>query len=287
MLRRRERRARGWSFNRMVPNSLTVIALCAGLTSIRFSLEARWELAVLAIVIAGIFDGLDGRAARLLKGTSKFGAELDSLSDFVSFGAAPAILIYQWTLTDIAGLGWAFSLLFAVCCALRLARFNTDIERPDDDAQPMSRDFFVGVPAPAGAGLAMLPAMVWLEFGFEPARLPAISLVTLAVVALLMISHIPTFSMKRFTVPHRYVLPALLLVGLCFASLVSAPWATLMTVAMLYMISLPLGVIAHRRALRRHLSSASVAPFPGGRGERIGPVAGDAPPSEDRAGRGL
>ena len=117
VLRRRRRRLRGWSFNRMVPNSLTVIALCAGLTSIRFSLEGRWELAVLAVVVAGIFDVLDGGAARLLRGTSKFGAELDSLSDFIGFGAAPAVLVYQWTLTDITGLGWAFSLLFAVCCA--------------------------------------------------------------------------------------------------------------------------------------------------------------------------
>ena len=278
MLRRRQRRLRGWSFNRMVPNSLTVIALCAGLTSIRFALEERWELAVLAIVIAAIFDGLDGRAARLLKGTSKFGAELDSLSDFVSFGAAPAVVIYQWTLTDAGGLGWAVSLLFAVCCALRLARFNTDMELPDDDAQPMSRDFFVGVPAPAGADLAILPVMAWLEFGIDLARLPAVSVTTLVVIALLMISHVPTFSMKRFTVPHRFVLPALLLVGLFFASLVSAPWATLMVVGILYIASLPLGVVAHRRAQKQIAPSASVAPFPGGR---------DTTATGDRAGHGL
>ena len=286
MLRRRKRRLRGWSFNRMVPNSLTVIALCAGLTSIRFSLEGRWELAVLAVVVAGIFDVLDGGAARLLKGTSKFGAELDSLSDFISFGAAPAVLVYQWTLSDIAGLGWAFSLLFAVCCALRLARFNTEIERPSEDAQPMSRDFFVGVPAPGGAGLAMLPVMVWLEFGADVSRLPAVNVAMLSASAFLMISHVPTFSFKRITVPHRYVLPALLLVGLGFASLVSAPWPTLITVGLLYIASLPWSVIVHRRARMRHAPSASVEPFPVDRSGRIVASAQDKDSADDRAGLG-
>ena len=150
MLKERRRRLRGWSVNRIVPNGLTVLALCAGLTSIRFALDGRWDFAVCAIVVAGIFDGLDGRAARILKVTSRFGAELDSLSDFLSFGVAPAVLVYEWSLSGVRGIGWALALLFTVCCALRLARFNSEMEEPMAEQTEWSRDYFAGVPAPAG-----------------------------------------------------------------------------------------------------------------------------------------
>jgi CDP-diacylglycerol--serine O-phosphatidyltransferase len=154
---------RDQSINRLIPNMLTVMALCAGLTSMLYALQARWEPAVIAIVAAGVLDGLDGRIARLLNGQSKFGAELDSLSDFISFGVAPALLLYIWQLSELKGLGWAVTMAFAVCCALRLARFNTKLDNTDLPA--WTSRFFVGVPAPAGAGLALIPVMATFELG--------------------------------------------------------------------------------------------------------------------------
>ncbi len=246
MLKPRARRLKGWAPNRMVPNVLTVMALCAGLTSVRFALEERWALAVLAIVAAGILDGLDGRAARLLKGTSRFGAELDSLSDFISFGAAPAVLIYEWSLVTWRGFGWTVALLYAVCCALRLARFNTEMDQPEEGRPPWTKTYFTGVPAPAAAGLVMLPVMFWLEFEGAFARAPALMTVVMVLVALGMISRLPTFSLKRYTVPHHYVLPVLLAVGLLVAALASEPWATLIAIDLLYLCSLPVAVLLQR-----------------------------------------
>lgn len=251
MPKERRRRLRGWSVNRMIPNGLTVLALCAGLTSIRFALDERWDLAVFAIVVAGIFDGLDGRAARILKVTSRFGAELDSLSDFLSFGVAPAVLIYVWALSGVRGMGWALALLFTVCCALRLARFNSEMEEPVAEQPAWMRNYFSGVPAPAGAALAIVPIMIWLETDSEYARLAAVNGLVLACVALLMISHVPTFSMKRFTVPINYVLPVLLVIGLMFAALVAAPWPTLTAVGLAYLFSIPVTVFNANRQRRR------------------------------------
>ena len=163
MIRKRRRRLRAQPLIHLVPNIFTVLSLCAGLTSIRYALDHRFELAVLLIIVAGIFDGLDGRSARLLKITSKLGAELDSLADFLSFGVAPAVLVYLWSLNQVKAVGWALVLLFATCCALRLARFNTELEDPDRPAW-MSR-FFTGMPAPAAAGCAIIPLL--LAFAFE------------------------------------------------------------------------------------------------------------------------
>ena len=269
MLKERRRRLRGWSVNRMIPNGLTVLALCAGLTSIRFALDERWDLAVFAIVVAGIFDGLDGRAARILKVTSRFGAELDSLSDFLSFGVAPAVLIYEWALSGVRGMGWALALLFAVCCALRLARFNSEMEEPVAEQPAWSRNYFAGVPAPAGAALAIVPIMIWLETDSEYARLAAVNGLVLACVALLMISRVPTFSMKRFTVPINYVLPVLLVIGLMFAALIAAPWPTLIAVGLAYLFSIPVTVFNANRHRRREAEAPPPAddrkaPPPGG-----------------------
>src|SRR6185312_8762284 len=197
---------RGLSFNKMIPNILTLLALCAGMTAIRFGLEEHYRQAVVAIIVAGIFDGIDGRVARLLKGTSEFGAELDSLSDFISFGCAPAIMLYIWTMDSIQGIGWALALLFAVCSALRLARFNTQIgaERPS-----YAYNFFTGVPAPAGAGLVMLPMFLYFQTGLEIFRSPYLVGAVLAAVAALMVSRVPTFSGKRFHMPREWALPLL------------------------------------------------------------------------------
>jgi CDP-diacylglycerol--serine O-phosphatidyltransferase len=246
---KRPPRISGLSFNRLIPNILTVLALCAGLTSIRYGLHAKWEAAVLAIVVAAIFDGLDGRVARLLQGTSKFGAELDSLSDFVSFGVAPAMLLYFWTMQGAGGFGWALVLLFSVCCALRLARFNTMLGQPD--LPPWAYNFFTGVPAPAAAGIVLLPMMISFQIDSEVFKTPAVVSMFLLGVSFLMVSSIPTFSFKRFRVPHKYVLPMLLVVGLFAAFLVTEPWFTLSAVGVVYAASLPFSMRAFHRLSRQ------------------------------------
>jgi len=184
--------------------------------------------------------------ARLLQGTSKFGAELDSLSDFVSFGVAPAMLLYFWSMQRVAGIGWALVLLFAVCMALRLARFNTMIGQPD--LPPWAYNFFTGVPAPAAAGLVLLPMM--LSFQLEDEQLfahPLLNGAILVLVSFLMVSKIPTFSGKRFRVPLSYVLPVMLVMALLAAFLVAAPWTTVTGVTLIYGASIPVSAAAFAR----------------------------------------
>lgn len=241
---RRPARLKGLSFNRMIPNILTLLALCAGVTSMRYGLRGEWERAVLAIVIAGILDGLDGRVARLLRGTSKFGAELDSLSDFVSFGVAPAMVLYLWTMQNAGGFGWALVLLFSVCAALRLARFNTMLGEPNPP--PWAYNFFTGVPTPAGAGLVLVPMALSFNFGDELFRHPALVSVFLTGMAFLEISQVPTFSFKRFRIPHKYVLPMMVLVGVLAAFLVTEPWTTLSALGLLYLASIPFSIRSYR-----------------------------------------
>ncbi len=240
----RSARLKGLSINRMIPNILTLLALCAGMTAIRYGLHREWQKAVVAIVIAAVFDGLDGRVARLLRGTSKFGAELDSLSDFVGFGVAPAVLIYLWTMQNAGGLGWAVVLLFPVCAALRLARFNTMTGTPD--SPPFVHSFFIGLPTPAGAGIALLPMVLWFQYPAEWLRHPVVASIFLVGVALLEISRFPTYSFKRVHVPHRYVLPVMLLVGVLAAFLVTEPWATLSLLGLLYLASIPFSLRSFR-----------------------------------------
>lgn len=243
--------------NALIPNLLTVGALCAGLTGIRFAVLGRWEHAVIAIIVAAILDGLDGRMARLLNATSKFGAELDSLSDFVSFGAAPALILYLWSGHGLGGLGWAAALFFAVCCALRLARFNTMLGDPNPP--PWARYFFTGVPAPAGAGLALLPLMFVFEFGPGVFDRPVVSAIVLVGVGALMVSRVPTYSMKQLHIPRSFMVPALVLAAMAAAALTSAPWMTFIVVGVAYLASIPASVLAQRRA-RREASEASPPP---------------------------
>ncbi|MBV8890026.1 MAG: CDP-diacylglycerol--serine O-phosphatidyltransferase [Alphaproteobacteria bacterium] len=240
-----------FSVNRLVPNILTLLALCAGMTAMRFAMNGYFQAAVYAIIVAGIFDGLDGRIARLLKSTSRFGAELDSLSDFVSFGVAPASVLYLWTMSQLHSIGWAIVLFFAVCCALRLARFNTQLAEPP----PYAAGFFSGAPAPAGAGLVMMPMFASFEWGDWIARSPYLSAVWISGVALLMISTVPTVSLKRIVrVPHHLVIPTLLGVGVATAFLTTAPWPTLTCVGLVYLGSIPLTVRAYYRL--RHAAEA-------------------------------
>ncbi|MEA2782076.1 MAG: CDP-diacylglycerol---serine O-phosphatidyltransferase [Rhodospirillaceae bacterium] len=242
-------RLRDHSFNRLIPNILTLLGLCAGLTSIRLGLMGRWELAVAAIALAAVLDGLDGRIARLLDSSSKFGAELDSLADVIGFGVAPALLLYLWTMHTADGLGWAVSLLFAVCCSLRLARFNTKLDNADLPA--WTGRFFVGVPAPAAAGLALTPMMASFEFGSGIANHPAVVGIVMVGVAALMVSRIPTYSFKRLKVPPRSVLPTMLGIGLLIVFVISTPWITFLAVGLAYLASIPLSMLSYRRLAAR------------------------------------
>ena len=249
------------SLNRLIPNILTLLALCAGMTAIRLALTDKFQSAAAAIIIAGVLDGIDGRIARLLKSVSPFGAQLDSLSDFVSFGVAPAVLLYVWTMAQLQSLGWALVLLFGVCCALRLARFNTQIGA---ELPPYAYNFFTGVPAPAGAVVVMVPMFASFEFGFTVFRSPYLSGAVLATVAALMVSRVPTFSFKRFRIPGEWVLPMLLVIGGLAAFLTTEPWATLLVVGALYIASIPLSIRSYRK-----LREAAEELRAGGRSEEV------------------
>src|SRR5258708_12529220 len=189
----RPRRISGLSLNRMIPNILTLLALCAGMTAVRFAINGKFEAAVIAIIVAGVFDGLDGRVARLLKSTSPFGAQLDSLSDFVCFGVAPGVMLYIWTMSQLASFGWALSLLYAICCGLRLARFNTQL---DVDLPPYAAYFFTGVPAPGGAGLVLVPMYLAFEFGDGFFRSPIFNGILIISLAAFMSPPRPPFSIQ-------------------------------------------------------------------------------------------
>ena len=243
----RVRRIQELPVNRMVPNILTLLALCAGMTAIRFALNDNFQGAVYAILVAGVLDGLDGRVARLLKATSHFGAELDSLSDFISFGVAPATVMYLWTMSALHSVGWAIVLVYAVCCALRLARFNTQLSA---EPTPVAARFFTGVPAPGGAALVLMPLYASFEWGDWIARSPYLGAAWIAGIALLMVSRIPTLSLKKFHLPHEYVMPTLLGVGVVAAFATTAPWPTLFSIGVLYLATIPLTVRAASR-LRR------------------------------------
>lgn len=249
------RRISGLSLNRMIPNILTLLALCAGMTAIRFAINGQFEWAVIAIIVAGVFDGLDGRVARLLKSTSPFGAQLDSLSDFICFGVAPGVMLYIWTMSHLASFGWALSLLYAICCGLRLARFNTQL---DVELPPYAAYFFTGVPAPGGAGLVLVPMYLAFEFGDPFFRSPIFNGIVMIAVAALMVSRVPTFSMKRFRIPHHYVLPVMLGIAVVAAFLTTAPWPTLSAVGVLYIASIPLTVRSFNR-LRREAARQTTA----------------------------
>ena len=233
----------GTPFRKLLPSMLTMMALCSGVTSIRVAIHDQWSKAVICIFLAALFDGLDGRVARFLKASTKFGAELDSLSDFVSFGVAPAILMYQWALADFPRFGWLFSLLFAMGMALRLARFNTMLE---EDNQPAYwSHYFVGVPAPAAAAMAIMPVLVCFDFPeFEPVlRSKIFCTILLSVVSFLMVSRIPTISIKKTKVQNYMLLPLMLFVVIFINFMISQPWLTLGLMICLYIIFIPIGVV--------------------------------------------
>lgn len=239
----------GLTLRALVPNAITAAALCVGLTGIRFAIAGDFEKAVQAIIIAGILDGLDGRIARLLKAQSRFGAELDSLADSISFGVAPALIVYLWTLQSLPRLGWFAALGFAICCVLRLARFNARIDLVDQPHK--SAGFLTGVPAPVGAGLAMLPLYLWIASGNGIFAEPVIVGGWLVLIAVLMISSIPTLTWSRMRPRKRIRLEVIALAGLMVAALLTEPWLTLATVSVLYLFLIPVGLIAYSRVKRR------------------------------------
>ena len=244
----RRKRFQNLSFNRMIPNMLTLMALTAGLTAIRFALDGRWEHATLAIVAAGILDALDGRIARLLKGASKFGAELDSLSDFVCFGVSPALVLYLWTMRDAGKLGWVLVMLFAICCGLRLARFNVMLEDPD--APVWKNRFFTGIPAPMGGGLVLLPMVFSFQVGEEFFRQPWIAGVFLLALAAAMVSTVPTYSFKGVKISRKWILPTMLITGGVAVSMLNAPWISLSVIGVAYIATIPFSIRAHRALVK-------------------------------------
>ena len=250
----KRRRFRQIPVRTLVPNLITLLALCAGLTAIRLAIEAKLEWAVAAIVFAATLDGIDGRVARMLKGTSRFGAELDSLADFVNFGVAPALILYFWGLHELGHAGWIAAMVFAICAGLRLARFNVMIDDPNRPA--WAANFFVGMPAPGGAITVLLPIYVtFLGLPHLAFTAPLVLFYTLAI-AFLMVSRLPVFSGKRVgkRVAPELVLPLFVAVVLSFALLIAYPWPVLATATIIYLASLPFGFMSYRNHQRRDVS---------------------------------
>lgn len=245
-LTRRERG--GLTLRAMVPNAITAAALCVGLTGIRFAISGEFDKSVMAIILAGCLDGIDGRAARMLKAQSRFGAELDSLADSISFGVAPALIVYLWTLQSLPRLGWFASLAFAICCVLRLARFNARIDA--DDQPHKSAGFLTGVPAPVGAGLAFLPMYLWIATGRELFAEPTIVGVWLALIAFLMISNLPTLSWSKLRPRRSIRLEVIAVVALVVAALLTEPWVTLIGISVVYLLLIPVGLVSYVRIKR-------------------------------------
>lgn len=252
-----QRTSGGLTLRAVLPNAITAAALCSGLTGIRFAINGNWQMAVFAIILAGVLDGIDGRIARLLKAQSRFGAELDSLADSLSFGMAPALVMFLWSLQDLPRFGWFASLAFAICCALRLARFNARIDVEDQPHKSVG--FLTGVPAPVGAGLAFLPMYLWIASGEPVFRHPVLVAAWMVAIALLLISNLATMSWTSIR-PRRHIrLEAIALAGLVFAALLTEPWWTLAGICLVYLALMPLAIVRYGRIKRQRGLAGSVA----------------------------
>ncbi|KHK91059.1 CDP-diacylglycerol O-phosphatidyltransferase [Novosphingobium malaysiense] len=256
--RSRRRLARGLSMRAIVPNAITAAALCSGLTGIRFAIGGDFERSVQAVILAGLLDGIDGRAARLLKAQTRFGAELDSLADSISFGVAPALIVYLWSLHQLPSIGWIAALAFAICCVLRLARFNARLDMLD---QPHKQaGFLTGVPAPLGAGLAFLPMYLWIASDVPEFANPIVVSAWMVLIAFLMISSLPTLSWSRLRPPNSLRLGMIALVGLTVAALLTEPWFTLVAITIAYLLLIPMGLVTYARVRRQAPSPATPDP---------------------------
>lgn len=246
---RRFRLREGLTLRAMVPNAITASALCCGLTGIRFALEEQWPLAAGAIVLAGVLDGIDGRVARMLKAQSRFGAELDSLADSIAFGVSPALVLFLWSLNELPRFGWLIALALAVCCALRLARFNAQIDLEDQPHK--SAGYLTGIPAPAGAGLAMLPLYLWIETDQDMFRHYSVIGPWVLLIAFLMISNVATFSWSSLNVRKNIRLEALAVFAIMAASLLTVPFITLTAICLIYLALIPFGIMSYAKVRRQ------------------------------------
>ena len=247
------------TYHKLIPNIITIMALAAGLTGIQFAMDGNWERAVIAIVVAAMLDILDGATARILKAASDFGGQLDSFSDFLSFGVAPAMILYLWVLEESGKVGWIAMLVFAVATALRLARYNIT---PTPKTGVWSKGFFAGVPAPAGAGMALLPLFIWLlsptffeQFAFANAAVG----IWVLLCAGLMVSRIPTWSTKQIKLPAKMAMPALGVAALLIAALVQAPWHTLTIMCLTYISTIPFSIRHFRKILKENKEEFALA----------------------------
>ena len=264
----------GLTLRALIPNAITASALAFGLTGIRFAITAAtghplpagsgtglplddWQKAVLAVILAGMLDGIDGRIARLLKAQSRFGAELDSLADSISFGVAPALILFLWSLQDLPRLGWFASLAFALCCVLRLARFNARIDLVEQPHK--SAGFLTGVPAPVGAGLAFLPLYLWIATGREEFREPVLVGLWLVVIAFLMISNMATISWTSIRPRRSIRLELLALLAIVGAALLTEPWLTLVGICLVYLATIPYGLWSYAKVKRQRALRAAPA----------------------------
>ncbi len=256
----RRRLPRGLTLRALVPNAITSAALCSGLTGIRFAIGGDFHAAVLAVILAGLLDGIDGRVARLMKAQSRFGAELDSLSDAIAFGVGPALILYLWSLSAVPRFGWFAALALAVSCALRLARFNASIDLP---GQPhKSAGFMTGVPAPVGAGLAFLPLYLWFASGLNVLRSPIVVGPWALLIAFMMISNLPTLGWSAMRPRRSIRLEVIALAGMVIAALLTEPWFTLVAICGVYLALIPVGVWRYRRIRQQRAAAGQMRPEP-------------------------
>ena len=263
----RDRPRRGIPLRAVAPNAVTALALCFGLSAVRFAISERWELTVAATIVAGVLDGLDGRIARLLKGESRFGAELDSLSDVIAFGVAPSVVLYLWSLQYMPQFGWTIALSLAVCCALRLARFNAQIDAAEEPRK--AAGFLTGIPAPAGAYAAFVPIFLWLAANDAGLGTIAIILRSTYVVvpwtiliALLMVSSVATYSWYSLRLRRTVRFAAIAVIALAGAAVISAPWPTLSIVIVGYLLTIPFSARSYARIRRQRAMDARPSPMP-------------------------
>jgi len=237
----------------LLPNALTIFGVCLGLSSIKFAIDLNYSMAVIAIGFAAILDTLDGRVARLIKGTSKVGKELDSLTDVISFGVAPGFIMYFWALNEIGKFGWMFVLIYSVCCALRLARFNLTVV---EETQPWKINFFEGVPSPAAAGLVLLPLILNLSNLIKFENYAVLSSTAILITSILMVSKIPTYSLKRILIPRHYAIFLLLGIGIYVSLLIFYTFKTLFFTGIIYLLLIPVSAFHYRKKNKKTFVSS-------------------------------
>ena len=232
----------------LLPNALTILGVCLGLSSIKFALDTNYSMAVIAIGFAAILDTLDGRVARLIKGTSKVGKELDSLTDVISFGVAPGFIMYFWTLNEFGKFGWMFVLVYTVCCALRLARFNLTVI---EENEPWKINFFEGVPSPAAAGLVLLPLILNLSDLILLENYALLSSISILTTSVLMVSKLPTYSLKRILIPRHFAIFLLLGIGIYVSLLIFYTFETLFITGLIYLLLIPFSFFHYKHKIKK------------------------------------